>query len=284
MDAKQLRDRLWWTPPEAAFGGHAERPVDGALGRLDPALRALLPIRVVDQSKVELSPGRHVQILEGRKVGVVGTIAWNRKRDPLDGTLQFRRDHVGNVDQFGNVRGFLEVLMAGVAITEGISELDVSRNPVADANQAVENFPADVRERHRPNAFQHAEFDRCIPLDGELIMGDGSDDLVKFAEQSGLVRGFHLGHCRRRDEGGDGCQRRRETDLETDGRRDLSLALEGGKLFVGCLGGVGVAKPAEPDLAWVDPGSWDEEWQGRVPLRGWWDQGQLLGRGEKPRL
>jgi hypothetical protein len=95
--------------------------------------------------------------------------------------------------------------MARVAVAEVIAKLDIGRHAVADAHQAIEDFLAHVLECHRPDAFEHPELDRRIPLDGELIVRNRRHDLVQLAQQGCLVDGFDRGHGRRSDESRNRC-------------------------------------------------------------------------------
>src|SRR5215471_21798612 len=95
-----------------------------------------------------------------------------------------------------------------------IAQLDVSRNAVSELDESLDDPPLQLGGTGEPYVFQDAKFDRDIPLDGQFVVRDGGGDPIEFGEHGFLIGWLNHGAVLRRNESGDGCQRRRKADLE----------------------------------------------------------------------
>jgi hypothetical protein len=94
-------------------------------------------------------------------------------------------------------------------IAEVIAKFDIRRNGTPQPRQPVEYEGVGVGETDREDTLQHANFVGHVPLDGELIVGDGGRNGTHFGQYSRgvgrqygcLVVGYH-----ERSDGCDWCR------------------------------------------------------------------------------
>ena len=125
-------------------------------------------------------------------------------------------------------------------------------------------MPAAVAEPHGHDLVEHRELEVRVPLDRELVVGDGVEDPVQLVEHPLLVERLDAGLVLRRHERRDRRQRRGQRDLEPAVRRDLPVPLAAGEDAVGGDRRLGVAQVVEAQrvqrLAVADPQARQSRW------------------------
>ena len=162
--------------------------------------------------------------------------------------------------------------MIVVAVAQVKPELDVRGHVPAEAQQPLEHAGANLAEPSGRDALEHRELQSRVPLESQLIVRDGGQDLADLLEDPSFVdrldRRLVLGVDERADRRG----RRRQRDLEADVRRDDVVALELGERPVGRDRRVGEAEVVEGDV--LDALAGPQPQRGQCPVRavaGWAD-------------
>ena len=230
VQGQQPVDRRGAAAAPAALGGDAERP-DVPARRLDPALCAV--VARVQQPEVELGLRRQPQLAQRRVVGVVVALVRHRHVDPVERAVERGGERVGDADELAGVGGLGEVAVLVVAVTEMEAELDGGGDHAGEPQQPLDDAGAHVLEPDRDRALQHRELVPRVPLDRELVGGDGAEDALDLRAHLRLVDRLELGLVVERHERADRRERRRQRDEEAAGGRDRPVALEPRERAVG---------------------------------------------------
>ena len=100
-------------------------------------------------------------------------------------------------------------------------------------------------EPRRHHAVEHGELEVGVPLDGQLVVGDGVEDGLQLVDDARLVERLDAALVLRRDERGDRRERCRQRDLEPAVGGDLSVPLALGEALEGRHRRLGVAEVTE---------------------------------------
>ena len=185
----------------AARGG---QPVEGGV---DTA-------RVVHQPEDEFGLGRHAEIRQRRKIGIVVAVARHGHVHPLDAARYAGRQRVGETDADRQVPRFDHMLVAGVAVTEMNTQLGGFGQQVGQlADPPDRPIEGIVVEQPGP-AFNGDHFGGDVPLDRKIIIWNCRDDIRQFGAHRLVVGRFDSGLDFRIDEAQDNGDRRRQTDLK----------------------------------------------------------------------
>ena len=116
-----------------------------------------------------------------------------------------------------------------------------------EPDQPLDDARARVVEPGRHHAVEHGELEVRVPLDGQLVVGDGFEDRRQLVHHARLVERLDAGLVLRGDERRDGRERRGQRDLEPAVHRHLAVALAPGEHLVRGDGGLGVAEVVEAE-------------------------------------
>lgn len=138
--------------------------------------------------------------------------------------------------------------MVVVAVAEMEAELDIGGHAAADAQQPLEHAATGSVEPRRGDAFEDRELQPRVPLQRQLVVRHGREDLVELAQHLGLVDRLDRRPVLRIDERAHRRQRCRQRHLEAHVRRDHPVALELGEDGERRERSVGKAEVAEHDV------------------------------------
>ncbi len=231
-------------PP--AVGGDAEVAHE-ALGRDDARLGAGDAVGRVEQPEVELGLGAQSQTgrasrRTGRRRGRSSTGRWIQSSGPAEAERQGVRD----LDQWLCVVRPLAVV-ALVTVTEVVAELYAGRDAPTEANEALDDARPRVVEPRRHDAVEHGELEVRVPLHGELVVRDRTEDRVQLVHHPRLVERLDASLVLGGDERGDRSERSRQRDLEPAVDRNQTVTLAPGEDPVRRDGRRGVAEVLETE-------------------------------------
>ena len=245
VELQQGLDLLRTMTSPAAVGRHAE-VVDEALGRHDPGPGAHETVVGVEQAEVQPRLGPQGQLRQHLEERHVDPTALHRQVDPVERAAEAQREGVGDGDEgLGVVRPV--AMVAFVAVAEVVAELHVARDAASQPDQPLDDARAWVVEPGRHHAVEHGELEVRVPLDGQLVVGDGFEDHGQLVHHARLVERLDAGLVLRGDERRDGRERRGERDLEPAVHRHLPVALAPGEHLVRGDGGLRVAEVVEAE-------------------------------------
>lgn len=146
--------------------------------------------------------------------------------DPVQRPVQRRRERVRHLDELARVVRNGEVPVIVVAVAEMEAQLDIGGHAAADPQEPLENAGAGSLEPGGADALEDRELQPRVPLQRQLVVRHGGEDLVELAQHLRLVDRLDLRLVLRIDERAHRRQRRRQRDLEAHVRRDHPVALE----------------------------------------------------------
>ena len=101
--------------------------------------------------------------------------------NPIEGTGHRASGAIGDFDQQSGIVGFLEMLVADIAITQMQSALHGVRNIIGNAPQPVDDTAQPVVEMNwNIGEFEQRELDRDVPLKGQFRGRNRGHDTVDF--------------------------------------------------------------------------------------------------------
>src|SRR4029450_4713404 len=180
-------------PPPS--GSDPEAPDHLARG-IDPR-EVAHPIVVVDEPEIELG------VVEAREGGQrahvvsVRAVLRHRQLEKVDRPLEVRADGVGQLHHDGGVLRHDEMLVGGRAVTEVIPHLHALGHGIAEPRQLGHDTALVVRGAVGEEALVDEHLLAHIPLDGELGVGHGGEDIGECPAQRALVgREIGVARCR----------------------------------------------------------------------------------------
>ena len=225
QDAIELLGR---SPSHAALGRHSKLR-HHLLRSLDPAPRPFL-VGMVHEAEEELGVLLKLQCLQRREIRRIRSVLGHRHVDPADRVLDLRQDEIRDLNQKTRVLRLDEMAMLNVAVAEVIAQLDVLVDRTRETHDAFEDALFHRREPRREeeegHLLQHGKLHRHVPLDGQVLGGDGVLNPPQRAQQRFLVRGLDGRLLAWVDEGRDEVDGRRQGDLEAGSVRDHALVAQ----------------------------------------------------------
>ncbi len=231
VEVNERVDVLRAVPTPPAVGGDPE-VVDEPLRGDDACLGAHDAVAEVQQSEVQASLRPQRELPERLEEPKVDRVALDREMDPVERAAQAQREGVRDLDERLRAVRPLPV-MPLVPVAEVVSELYARRNGAAEAHESLDDARPRISEPMRHDLVEHGELEVRVPLDGELVMGDGVEERRQLAHHRGLVQRLDAGLVLRSDERGDRRERRRQRHLEATLGRDQAVALAAGERAVG---------------------------------------------------
>jgi hypothetical protein len=157
----------------------------------------------MERAQVELGLGMQAKVAKRRQERGIRALAGKRHVHPVQRPVEAGRERVRDLDHAAHVLVPAAGDLLVVAVAEVEAELDVGRNGAAAPDHALEDAALHVRKPDRKVAFQHAELEVRVPLQGELVVRDAVQDPVNLDRHRGFVRRLHDRLVVERDEGAD---------------------------------------------------------------------------------
>jgi hypothetical protein len=113
MQTQKVWNRLRLAPSKTTFSGHPELRND-PLGSRNALVRSLDPIGGMHQSQVQFRLGMQLQVLQWRKICLVGEVARYWQVNLIDRPLDTYSDRISDFHEHAAILRFLKMLMPTV--------------------------------------------------------------------------------------------------------------------------------------------------------------------------
>src|SRR6266704_2261087 len=253
VHAQQIRDRFGRPATEAALGRDAEAARVFCCDR-DTFARALDAIDVVHQSKKQPGLVSELQFRKRFEIGVVRAIHGDRHVNVFDRPLELPGEPVVDFHHVGGALRFLPVAAAVAAVAKVHAELHAARHAIAVSGEPLDHARLHIGEVRVTHAFPLAHLGRDVPLDRQIVVRDGGENLAQLREEVPSVdrlddRVVLVDDVRiQKSRGG------RQRNLEAQMLRDDTVLAQAAKNAVGIDRRLGIAERADADVLRTDTG------------------------------